>query len=193
MTAQRSSSPPDRLPEGFHYLPDAISHEEEQHLIDVVAAYPLAAVVMRGYTAKRRTAHYGASYEYDTRRAAAGPPIPSVLLSLRDAVAARLGLDAAPFTEALVTEYPPGAVIGWHRDAPAFGPAVIGVSLASECRMRFRRTHPDGAIERASIVLDRRSAYLLDGPARTEWQHSIPAAGALRYSITFRSLKRARL
>jgi DNA oxidative demethylase len=35
---------------------------------------------------------------------------------------------------ALVNEYPPGAPIGWHRDAPQYG-IVIGISLASTCRM----------------------------------------------------------
>jgi alkylated DNA repair dioxygenase AlkB len=35
----------------------------------------------------------------------------------------------------------------------------------------------------------RRSAYLLRGPSRTEWEHSIPAVDELRYSITFRNLR----
>jgi DNA oxidative demethylase len=191
MTVSHLSSPPDRLPIGFRYHPEVVSVEQEARLIDIVAAYPLASVVMRGFTAKRRAAHFGASYEYDSRRATQGPAIPPPLVAVRDTVAALFGMEGGRFTEALVTEYPPGAVIGWHRDAPAFGPAVIGISLASACRLRFRRTHPDGAIERASIVLARRSAYLLDGPARAQWQHSIPAVDALRYSMTFRTVRRA--
>ena len=31
--------------------------------------------------------------------------------------------------------------------------------------------------------------YLLRGQVRTDWEHSIPAVDAQRYSITFRSLK----
>jgi alkylated DNA repair dioxygenase AlkB len=36
-----------------------------------------------------------------------------------------------------------------------------------------------------------RSIYLLRGPARWEWQHSVSATRSLRYSITFRT-RRAR-
>jgi alkylated DNA repair dioxygenase AlkB len=37
-----------------------------------------------------------------------------------------------------------------------------------------------------------RSAYVLSGRARWSWQHSIPATNELRYSVTFRTLKRSR-
>jgi alkylated DNA repair dioxygenase AlkB len=46
--------------------------------------------------------------------------------------------------------------------------------------------------DRGAALMERdRSAYLLSGKARWSWQHSIPATDALRYSITFRTLKRA--
>ena len=45
------------------------------------------------------------------------------------------------------------------------------------------------AWERAAMRLDRRSVYLLRGPSRDDWEHSIPAVEGLRYSITFRSLR----
>jgi alkylated DNA repair dioxygenase AlkB len=35
-----------------------------------------------------------------------------------------------------------------------------------------------------------RSGYVLAGPARNQWQHSIPAVPAERYSLTFRTLRR---
>jgi alkylated DNA repair dioxygenase AlkB len=87
----------------------------------------------------------------------------------------------------LLTKYPPGSTIGWHKDRSVFG-EVIGISLLSPCTFRFRKK-TGTKWERASIVAEPRSAYLLAGPARTEWQHSIPAVEALRYSITFRNLK----
>ena len=96
-------------------------------------------------------------------------------------------LPAAALSEALLTEYQPGAPIGWHRDAPGFG-IVVGISLLSACRFRFRRGSGRDA-ERISLTLDARSAYVLNGPARTVWQHSIPEVATLRYSITFRTLK----
>ena len=86
-------------------------------------------------------------------------------------------------------EYQPGATIRWHRDAGAFGPTVIGVSLRSACRMRFRRRRDDGW-ETAEATLEPRSLYLLAGAARATWQHSIPPTRDLRYSITFRTLRR---
>ena len=91
----------------------------------------------------------------------------------------------------LVTRYPPGAGIGWHRDAPQFGD-VSGVSLLTACRMRFRRGRPR-AWETVELTLEPRSAYVLSGPARTQWQHHIPPVTKERWSLTFRTLRHARL
>ncbi|HYP14880.1 MAG TPA: alpha-ketoglutarate-dependent dioxygenase AlkB, partial [Bryobacteraceae bacterium] len=99
-------------------------------------------------------------------------------------------VDPGEFAEALVTEYPPGAGIGWHRDAPPFG-IVAGISLGATCRMRFQKgTGPERVTSAAE--LPPRSIYLLTGPARKEWQHTIPAVKQTRYSITFRTLRRGR-
>jgi alkylated DNA repair protein (DNA oxidative demethylase) len=183
------------LPDGFGYHPDLITVDEERALVAAIERLPLAPVVMRGFTARRRTLHYGVVYGYNGRGVTPGPPIPDFLLPVRARAAAIGSVNEAELTEALVTEYVPGAVIGWHRDAPMFGPTVIGVSLAAPCRMRFRRGEhsPSGVVERASIILEPRSGYVLTGPARSDWQHSIPAVDALRYSITFRSVKPKRL
>jgi alkylated DNA repair dioxygenase AlkB len=55
--------------------------------------------------------------------------------------------------------------------------------------MRFRPLD-DPADPRKVFALDlaRRSAYVMHGPMRWGWQHSIPPTKALRYSITFRTL-----
>ena len=87
----------------------------------------------------------------------------------------------------MVTEYAPGAGIGWHRDRPEFD-KVIGLSFVSEAVIRFRRRR-DAGWERASLPLAPGSAYLLDGPARQDWQHSITPGEQLRYSVTFRTLR----
>lgn len=97
------------------------------------------------------------------------------------------GRNARDYQHALITEYGPGAAIGWHRDKGVFGD-VIGISLLSPCLFRFRRK-ANSTWERYSLTAEPRSAYLLRGAARTEWEHSIPAVDALRYSITFRSLR----
>ena len=61
-------------------------------------------------------------------------------------------------------------------------------SKTAACVFRLRRKTGD-RWDRASFVAEPRSAYLLRGPSRTEWQHSIPSVDALRYSITFRNLR----
>jgi alkylated DNA repair dioxygenase AlkB len=65
---------------------------------------------------------------------------------------------------------------------------VIGISLLSPCVFRLRRKS-GGAWDRVSITAEPRSAYLLSGEARSEWEHSIPAVDALRYSVTYRNLR----
>jgi alkylated DNA repair dioxygenase AlkB len=64
---------------------------------------------------------------------------------------------------------------------------VVGVSLLAPCNLRFRRESGE-TWERVSLTVEPRSAYLLSGPARTVWEHSIPALDCLRYSITLRTL-----
>jgi alkylated DNA repair dioxygenase AlkB len=93
--------------------------------------------------------------------------------------------------QTLVTRYPPGATIGWHRDAPVFGPVVVGVSLRSACLLRLqRRVGEERRVH--EVELAPRSAYLLGGRARSAWQHSVPPVAALRYSITFRTVRHGR-
>ena len=142
---------------------------------------------MRGQVARRRTAHFGWVYGYESWRIEPGPPLPDFLLPLRERVGALAGIAPESLAEVLLTEYTPGAGIGWHRDAPQFGD-VIGVSLLSECRMRFRRGSA-GARETLTMTLAPRSMYVLSGIVRQQWQHSIPPTRALRYSITFRTLR----
>jgi DNA oxidative demethylase len=54
--------------------------------------------------------------------------------------------------------------------------------------MRFRRGKGPERMT-FDVELEPRSTYVLAGPVRWEWQHSIPATNGLRYSITFRTLK----
>jgi DNA oxidative demethylase len=187
-------------PSGLVYLPDFIDQREEAQLAAEIEKLDFRDVVMHGVSARRTTAHFGWSYDYETRRASAPDPeqadavepIPEFLLDLRKRAADLIEVPAEALAEALVTRYPPGATIGWHRDAPMFGPSVVGVSLGAPCAMRFRRRSGDGFI-RSKQRLEPRSAYILGGPARSVWQHSIPAVAALRYSITFRTVKASRV
>jgi DNA oxidative demethylase len=146
---------------------------------------------MRGQTAKRTVRHFGLGYAYETGELAPTDPLPPDVEWLRERCAELMDRDPAALVQILVSRYPPGAGIGWHRDAPMFGSKVAGVSLNAPARMRFQRT-VKGERSTAAIELEPRSAYLLSGAARWSWQHSIPATRDLRYSVTFRTLRRDR-
>jgi alkylated DNA repair dioxygenase AlkB len=187
---------PAALPDGFAYLPEIMSSEEEAALVARFERLPFREFEFHGYLGRRRVISFGVHYEFADNKLHDREPIPPFLLPLRDRAAGFAGLDAAALAHALVTEYRPGAAIGWHRDRPVFGD-VIGVSFASTCRFRFRRALTPSNREpgrgrtgwrRAEIHLAPRSAYLLRGAARDSWEHSIPPVEALRYSVTFRTL-----
>jgi alkylated DNA repair dioxygenase AlkB len=175
------------LPRGFHYQPQVISPEQERRLIEQFATLPFKEFEFQGFLGKRRTVSYGWRYDFNGGRLERGDNIPAFLLPVREAAARFAGLSPADLQQALLIEYPPGAQIGWHKDWPVFD-AVVGVSLLSSCTFRLRRR--DGnKWQRASLIAEPRSAYLMKGIARTEWEYSIPAVAALRYSITFRNFK----
>ena len=184
------------LPDGFHYRAEFISSAEERELLDHICRIQFTNVEMRGVVAKRRTAHYGWTYAYEVRTGQPGEPIPDFLLPVRERTAEWLGIDPATLAEALITHYPGGATIGWHRDAPMFGD-VAGISLLSPCRMKFRPYVPPSRLQRGApprrttheIELYPRSGYLITGIARSDFEHSIPPVEGTRYSITFRTVR----
>lgn len=180
------SGPPAAVP-GLRYLPDFLDEREEGDLIRILDELPFRDVVMRGVTARRKVLHFGFDYDYAAWSVEETAPPPPWLLSLRDRAAAVAGVAPEAFEQFLVGRYPPGATIGWHRDAPMFGSPVLGISLAASCRMRFRRKYGDRT-EAAVQSLEPRSLYILDGESRRLWQHSIPPVGEQRYSITMRTM-----
>ena len=173
-------------PEGFRYQEDVLPADEEQGLVERIRELPLKEFEFHGYVGKRRVVSYGWHYDFGERRLHKADDIPGFLVPLRDRAAAFAKVAPEELSHALVTEYGPGAAIGWHRDKGVFGD-VIGVSLLSSCAFRLRRK-AGAKWERYSLTAEPRSAYLLRGPSRTEWEHSIPAVDSLRYSVTFRTL-----
>jgi alkylated DNA repair dioxygenase AlkB len=184
-----------QLPGGFVYREDFISPIEEQALITEIDAVTFAEIKMHGVVAKRRAAHFGRGYEYGSAKLTPAPPIPEFLWPVRERVAELAGLGSEEFAEALITEYPAGAGIGWHRDAPPFE-IVVGLSLLSECTMQFRPwpVEKQSGTRRKPLaqLLEPRSAYILRGECRTQWEHHIPIARSRRYSVTFRTLRALR-
>jgi alkylated DNA repair dioxygenase AlkB len=175
-------------PEGLVYLPDFVTVDEARELVSVCERLDYAEVRMHGQAAKRTVVHFGYRYGYESWDLSAAEPLPAALEWLRARAASLIDELPERLAETLVTRYPAGAGIGWHRDAPMFGPQVVGVSLGTVCTMRFQRRSAE--VRRTyALELAPRSAYVLAGAARWAWQHSIPATNDLRYSITFRTLK----
>ncbi|MDP9383879.1 MAG: alpha-ketoglutarate-dependent dioxygenase AlkB [Actinomycetota bacterium] len=178
------------LPEGLEYAEEFVTRDEERDLLALLGGLEFRAVTMRGQTARRTVRHFGLDYAYESGELVETDPLPEPMHWLRDRCAALMERDPADLAQILVSRYPPGAGIGWHRDAPMFGSRIAGVSLGAPCRMRFQRTGGGGERSVAALELAPRSAYLLSGKARWSWQHSIPATKELRHSITFRTLRR---
>ncbi|HEX2771507.1 MAG TPA: alpha-ketoglutarate-dependent dioxygenase AlkB [Micromonosporaceae bacterium] len=178
-------------PAGLAYRPDLLHAGEERDLLTALGDLALQEVRMHGQVARRTVHPFGFDYAYDSWRLAPTDPLPAWLWDLRERCADLAGLPADELAQTLITRYPPGATIGWHRDAPIFGPVVVGVSLRSACVMRFQRRVGD---ERRVYEqeLASRSAYVLGGAARAVWQHSIPPVPDLRWSITFRTVRTGR-
>jgi alkylated DNA repair dioxygenase AlkB len=176
----------DRLVPGFRYQHDFLMPDEEAALAAWAASLPLQPFEFQGYLGNRRIASFGYRYDYARRGIERVRPLPAELLPLREKAGRFSGHAPEAFVQALVTEYPPGAPIGWHRDKPEFG-EIVGISLLAPAKLRFRRRRGEGW-ERRAQLLEPRSAYLLAGEARQEWEHSIPPLETLRYSITFRTL-----
>ena len=178
---------PAGMPEGFAYRANLITPAEEQALIERFAEMPFAPFQFHGFEGNRRVVSFGWRYDFNDRTLQKADDIPPFLLALRDTAARFAGMAPERLQHVLVTEYRPGAGIGWHKDKGVFG-EVVGISLLSPCVFRLRRAVGD-EWERVSLTAEPRSAYLLGGPARTEWEHSIPPVDALRYSITYRNLR----
>lgn len=173
-------------PEGFQYHPDFIGADEELALVTEIESLDLAPYEFRGVEARRRVISFGYRNDYRTRRLEQTARIPPFLESLRAKAAAFAAIPPEEFQQVLVSEYTPGTPIGWHRDREHYD-RIVGVSLLSAATLRFRR-EANGKWQRYSRPLAPRSVYQLTGPARHEWQHSIPPVPALRYSVTFRTM-----
>ena len=174
------------LPEGFRYQRELIGPEDEKSLVRQIEGLPFANFQFHGFEGKRRVVSFGWRYDFNGGGLQRTDPMPGFLIPLRDAAARFATLEPAALQHAMVTEYGAGAAIGWHKDRSVFGD-VIGVSLLSPCNFRLRRK-AGSRWERRSLIVEPRSVYLLSGPARTEWEHSIPAVESLRYSVTFRTV-----
>lgn len=179
----------DTSPGGFAARADFISGPEELALLEEIASLPFQPFAFQGWFGKRETVSFGWRYDFNHARVHPAPPIPDFLLPLRARAADLAGISAPDFEQALVIRYDAGAGIGWHRDRPVFD-RVVGISLLEPCVLRFRRRE-GRAFRRFDFDARPRSAYLLAGEIRHEWEHSIVPMQARRFSITFRNRSHA--
>ena len=178
------------LPEGFKYYPDFISVAEEKRLLDTIQELELQTMKFHQYEAKRKVVSFGRGWSFTEQQLKPGNPIPAGFDFLVDKIASQLSIQKESIAQFLITEYPVGSVINWHRDAPPFD-IIAGVSLLSNCIFKLRPHEKEKQTRSATIALpvERCSLYSMQGPAKTAWQHSTAPVSKMRYSLTFRTLR----
>jgi len=187
MTQEELFAAQPALPDGFVYVPDFLTSEQEAQLLAQIRALPFHAARYKEWHARRRIVSFGGSYDFSRNELTAAPPIPQFLHPLREQLAQWANIPVSRIEHAMVAEYQPTTPLGWHRDVPQFED-VIGVSLLGRARLRFRPWPPKHNQRTTyALELEPRSAYLMRAAARWQWQHAVSPTKELRYSITFRT------
>jgi alkylated DNA repair dioxygenase AlkB len=178
------------LPEGFNYYPGFITEAEENKLITSIKQLDLQNMKFHQYEAKRKVVSFGRGWSFTEQQLKQGNPIPDEFDFLVEKIANKLAIPKTSIAQFLITEYPVGSVINWHRDAPPFD-IIAGVSLLSNCSFKLRPHEKEKQTRSAiiSLPVQRRSLYSMQGPAKTGWQHCTAPVNKVRYSLTFRTLQ----
>jgi alkylated DNA repair dioxygenase AlkB len=177
-------------PPGFVYLPDFITADEEKELMQIILQIEVHPMQFHGYTGKRKVASFGYDWSFEKQQLSKGKDIPVAFDPILRKIAKQVGVKKEALAELLITEYPVGSVINWHRDAPPFE-IIAGLSLMADCTFRLR-PHDKSKQSRSTTIsfpVKPRSLYIIQGAARTDWEHSTAPVKAVRYSLTLRTLK----
>jgi alkylated DNA repair dioxygenase AlkB len=163
-----------------------MSPEEERSLLKHIVPLPFREFEFQGFTGKRRVFSFGWRYDLNGGGLSNAEEMQDFLAAIRARAESFAEIAPGSLQQVLITEYTPGAAIGWHKDRSVFGD-VVGISLMSACtfRLRLKAGH---RWQRRKHTIEPRSVYLLRGPARSDREHSITAVDSLRYSITFRNV-----
>lgn len=171
---------------GLFLIEDLVDEAAQIRLITDIEETSLPPFRFQQWTGRRETASYGLHYDFTASTLSEAEAFPPWLDQLARRVEAVCELPCRSMVHALLTRYPVGAGIGWHRDRAIFG-EVLGISLGTEAILRLRRRQPAG-FSRYSLRLRPGSLYRLSGEARQLWEHSIVPLTQLRWSITLRTL-----
>ena len=130
-----------KAPEGFLYVPEFLSGQEQQALLRRLRGLDYFHDSFRGRRLKRGYAQFGHAYVSTGRTLRSAPPLPDFLAGL----IAKARPHCPPgtgFNQCIVTRYPEGSGIGWHTDAPRFGECIMAISLGAEAQLQLR---PNGS------------------------------------------------
>lgn len=184
------------MPEGLAYIPSLVSPEEATRILAALDA------VAWDTTLKRRVQHFGYRYDYRARAVTGDAylgPLPDWLAGVCLRLAGEGYFERLP-DQVIANEYLPGQGISAHVDCvPCFADRIASLSLLSACEMVFRHA---ASGERCSLMLEPGSLLVMEGAARYDWTHEIPARSAdsvdgtkrprgRRVSLTFRNVIRS--
>lgn len=178
------------LPQGWNYYQNFITPDEGADLVKNIGMYNLQTMKFHQYEAKRKVISFGHGWSFTEKKLRSGPPLPKDFDFLVHRVTTLLAIPKESIAQFLITEYPVGSVINWHRDAPPYH-IVAGISLLTNCTFKLRPHDQDKRSKwnTLSLNVERRSLYTMQGAAKTEWQHSTAPVKEVRYSITLRTLR----
>ena len=109
--------------------------------------------------------------------------LPEFLESLKKRAAEWAALAPADLVEAVISEYTEGSPIGWHRDVPKFE-TIVGISLNSSCRMRFKPYKGEGRIVSVNARASIRLSATRSGKVELSTQYSRRSSVALLHYVS---------
>ena len=109
------------FPPGFRYQPELISDAEERRLLHEMEKLHFKPFEFQGFTGKRLIVSFGWRYDFNGGGLQKTEDMPDFLLGVRKAAAQFANMEPSRLQHVLLTQYPPGAAIGWHKDRSVFG------------------------------------------------------------------------
>ena len=176
------------LIDGLRYQEDVISERRgSARCVDRLGTLDLVAVPLPRLARQPQDAELRLALRFRRRQLRAGRAHSRLAAAVRDSAAAVRGPAAGRFRPCPAR---PLRSRRGHRLAPR--PRRVRGGRRHLARTRRRRcafaSGRDAGFRRANLELAPRSAYLLSGEARHDWEHSIAPGERLRFSITFRTL-----